>query len=235
MVIKIRWNKVIAFSLLTFLLCFGVFLCINYAKTEAIATFPIKDRVIVIDAGHGGIDGGASANGSLEKNINLAVSKYLKSYLEQSGARVVMTRESDTALGGLENTTREKKRADLRERKNIVNNTTPDVFVSIHQNFFGESKYKGAQVFYETNNINSFKLAQIVQESIINNVDKSNTRTAVEISKTKVLFQDLKVPAILVECGFLSNKEEAELLKTKEYQQKMAYGIYLGIAQYFCQ
>ena len=235
MVIKVKWNRIVAFCLVLFGLALLVHFFSERVKTETIATFPIKDRVIVVDAGHGGIDGGAGANGSLEKNINLSIAKYLKSYLTQSGATVIMTRESDTTLGENEGTVKNKKRADLKERKNIVNNTAPDVFVSVHQNFFGESKYKGAQTFYETNNANSFKLAQIVQESLINNVDKSNTRMAAEIDKSKILFQDLKVPSILVECGFLSNKEEAELLKTKEYQQKVAYAIYLGIAQYFCQ
>ena len=235
MVIKISLKKTVIFFLcFCVALTFTVKLC-GYAKKETIATFPIKDRTVVIDAGHGGIDGGASANGSLEKNINLSIAKYLKSYLEQSGAKVVMTRETDKTLGENETTVKGKKRADLKERKRMVNDTAPDVFVSIHQNFFEESKYKGAQVFYETNNINSFKLAGIVQESLKNNLDKSNERQCAEIAKGKILFRDLKVPSILVECGFLSNREEAELLKTKEYQQKVAYAIFLGISQYFCQ
>ncbi len=235
MVIKINWKKIFAFF------CVGVFaisfLCIliNSKKAETIAAFPIKGKIIVVDAGHGGIDGGTSGYGGLEKNINLAISKYLKSYLEQSGAKVIMTRESDISLGERENTIREKKRTDIKERKSIVDNISPDIFVSIHQNFFSESKYKGAQTFYESNNINSFKLAGIVQEALRNNLDKKNNRNIAEVSNSKALFRDLKVPAILIECGFLSNKEEAELLKSKEYQQKLAHAIYIGISQYFCQ
>ncbi len=235
MVIKINRNKLLLFLVITVAGIWTFCGAAHRLKAETTATFPLENRVIVIDAGHGGIDGGAAGGGSLEKNINLSIAKYLKSYLKQSGAEVIMTRESDTTLAENEGTTKEKKRADLRERKNIVNNAAPDIFISIHQNFFGESKYKGAQTFYETNNINSAKLAKIVQESIINNIDKTNTRQPMEIPKSKILFRDLKVPAILVECGFLSNKEEAAMLKTKEYQQKMAYAIYIGISQYFCQ
>lgn len=232
MIITLKSGKIL---LLFFVIALFFLLFLLPQRTGVVSTFPIKDRTIVIDAGHGGMDGGATSGDTLEKNINLSIAKYLESYLKQSGANVVMTRESDMELGENKEGVKNKKREDLKERKSIVNKTAPDVFVSIHQNFFGESKYKGAQVFYETNNINSIKLAQIVQNSMISNLDKSNTRQVAKIPDNKILFQDLKVPAILVECGFLSNKEEAELLKTKEYQQKVAYSIYVGISQYFCQ
>ncbi len=204
-------------------------------KKEVINNLPISGKVIVVDAGHGGFDGGAvSKDGISEKNITLSISKYLKKYLEQSGAKVIMTRSSDTALNSDDSVKiRQKKRSDLLKRREIANTSGGDAFISIHINFFSESKYKGAQVFYESKNPDSMKLAASVQEKMIDVLEKENKRTIAKIADNKILYQDLKVPSILAECGFLSNPDEAMLLNTEEYREKVAYSIYLGILEYF--
>ncbi len=204
-------------------------------KTETVKNLPVSEKVLVLDAGHGGMDGGANLkDGTMEKNINLSITKYLKEYLEQSGAKVIMTREKDISLHeNITDTIKNKKRADLLKRREIANTSGADAFISIHINYFEQEKYKGAQVFYETKNSQSIDLAKSIQDSMVNLLDKNNKRTIAKIADNKILYNDLKIPSVLVECGFLSNNDEAKLLKTKEYQQKVAYSIYLGIMDYF--
>ncbi len=235
MVIHISNKKLIILILSVLAVCF---LCVGGSelmKKEVLARFPVCDKTIIIDAGHGGLDGGAvSEDGVSEKEINLSIAKYLESYLNQSGARVIMTRSTDKSLHKNENATvNEKKKSDLLVRKTKVNESGADLFISIHQNYFTQSQYKGAQVFYDGKSPMSQKCALIIQNSIKDNADSDNLRVPMQIDKSKMLFSDLKVPAVLVECGFLSNQEEAAKLKTKEYQQKIAFSIYLGIIQYF--
>jgi N-acetylmuramoyl-L-alanine amidase len=222
----------ILFSLCICILCVGGS---KLSKREVLARFPVCDKTIIIDAGHGGIDGGAvSKDGVSEKEINLSIAKYLESYLKQSGAKGLMTRSTDKSLHKDEGATvNEKKKSDLLTRKTKVNESGADLFISIHQNYFTQDKYKGAQVFYDSKSPLSQKCALIIQNSIKDNADADNLRVPMQIDKSKMLFSDLKIPAVLVECGFLSNPEEAAKLKTKEYQQKIAFSIYLGIIQYF--
>ena len=213
-------------------------LCIagaNYIKTDVLARFPVCEKTIIIDAGHGGVDGGAvSKEGVSEKDINLSIAKYLESYLTQSGAKVIMTRTKDESIHSKNaKTINEKKKSDLLNRKDKVNSSGADLFISIHQNYFTESKYSGAQVFYEPKSPQSKTCALIIQNSLKDNADNSNLRLPMQIDSSKMLFKDLKTPAVLVECGFLSNPEEASMLSSKEYQQKLAFSIYLGIIQYF--
>lgn len=235
MVIHLSNKKLVALLTSAFVVCV---LCASggkLIKKQVLARFPVCDKTIIIDAGHGGLDGGAvSKDGASEKEINLSIAKYLESYLKQSGAKVLMTRSTDKSLHKDENATvNEKKKSDLLTRKAKVNESGADLFISIHQNFFTQEKYKGAQVFYDAKSPLSQKCALIVQNSIKDNADADNLRVPMQIDKSKMLFSDLKIPAVLVECGFLSNHEEAEKLKTKEYQQKIAFSIYLGIIQYF--
>ena len=216
----------------------AVCLCVfgaGHLKQDVLARFPVCEKTIVIDAGHGGIDGGAvSKEGTSEKDINLSIAKYLESYLTQSGAKVIMTRTGDVSLHGRNaETVNEKKKSDLLKRKEKVNSSGADLFISIHQNYFTESKYKGAQTFYEPKSPHSKAAALIIQNSLKDNADNSNLRLPMQIDSSKMLFSDLKVPAVLVECGFLSNPEEARLLSEEDYHQKLAFSIYLGIIQYF--
>lgn len=200
------------------------------AKTyldETVETFsmPIANKNIVIDAGHGEWDPGKVAkDGTLEKDINLQISKYLQGYLEQSGGFVLTTRINDTALS-------DKKREDLKERKNIANNENVDLLVSIHQNSFPKENVKGAQVFYYDGSEESKKLAECVQNRL-KEIDKNNERVAKE-NKDYYLLKETTMPSIIVECGFLSNEEENNKLKDEEYQKKVAWAIYLGVLDYY--
>ena len=195
--------------------------------TETVETFsmPIASKNIVIDAGHGDWDPGKVAkDGTLEKDINLQISKYLQGYLEQSGGFVLTTRTDDTALSN-------KKREDLKERKNIANDEEVDLLVSIHQNSFPKENVKGAQMFYYEGSEESKKLAECVQNRL-KEIDSTNNRVAKE-NKDYYLLKQTTMPAIIVECGFLSNTEENNNLKNEEYQKKIAWAIYLGILDYY--
>lgn len=193
--------------------------------------------VIVIDPGHGGIDGGAeSDNGFTEKNINLAISKQLEALAKADGWNVVMTRTEDISLGQDEKgTIRTKKTKDLLERKRIISEIKPIATVSIHLNSFKEDRsVHGAQVFYpsgsESNSVisESKRLAEIVQESVSKGIDDGTNRTALS-KKGVLILKNPVAPIIIVECGFLSNSAEAKLLNSEEYQEKLARYIYEGI------
>lgn len=208
----------------------------NAMNSENVAvTLPVNDRIIVIDAGHGGIDGGAvSETGLVEKDINLKIAKYLEGYLKDAGAKVVMTRNDDRGLYSEENATvKNKKRQDLLKRREIANSSGADMMISLHLNKFEQSQYKGAQVFYETNFADSKKLATAIQKSLKENLDKSNTRMEMKIDSSKLQFQKLSIPSVIVECGFLSNQEESIKLSTDEYQRKVALSIYLGVINFY--
>ncbi len=192
--------------------------------------------VIIVDAGHGGFDGGASTDdGVPEKGINLNIALFLKEYLNFFGFQVVMTRDSDisTEDEGL-NTIRSKKTSDLHNRMALMEKTENAVFVSIHQNHFSQSKYSGAQVFYSKNfSEESAGLAQSIQESIVYFVQPQNTRQIKPCGTSVYLIYNAVKPAVLVECGFLSNLEEAEKLKIEDYQKKIAFSIAAGILNYY--
>ena len=188
--------------------------------------FPMMDATIILDAGHGGWDPGKTGmTGANEKELNLAVAEKLADYLEQGGAEVILTRNSDDALGS-------GKKADMAERRKIANESGGDILISIHQNAFPSAKAKGAQVFYHKNSENGKVLAESVQESLRGRVDSSNQRMAKENSDYYIL-RTTEVPAVIVECGFLSNREEEKLLNDAGYQEKLAWAIYCGILDYF--
>lgn len=195
----------------------------------------IGNRVIIIDAGHGGIDGGAvGKSGTIEKNINLDISKKLKSYIESGGDTCIMIREVDEGLYGEYGTIRNKKNEDLRNRKDIIKEYRADMFISIHLNSFPQSQYYGAQVFYPEDNEDSKILAKKVQEELILVLNRGNKRVEKQ-SDSYYLLKDNPVPSILIECGFLSNPEEERLLKDSEYQNKIAWAAYKGIMRYFTE
>lgn len=204
-------------------------------------TIPVKanvnmdeQKVILIDPGHGGFDGGAqSKGGTIEKGINLEISQKLKINLESKGYKVVVTREGDDGLYSKGTTIREKKREDLKKRCEMKKETNCDIFISIHQNMFAQSKCYGAQVWYGSND-KSTLLAKNIQDSLKENVDNNNNRLAKAAGESYLILRD-KYPgaSVLVECGFLSNPEEEAKLKTDEYQNKLAEGLSLGIDRYF--
>lgn len=200
--------------------------------TEGISAYaPENGKItVVIDSGHGGNDPGkVGIHGEKEKDINLAIAKKLQRNLEHQGFHVMMTRTDDNGLysEGSEN----KKREDMKRRIEMMNTSGAVLAVSIHQNSFTDSRYKGAQTFYYKTSEKSRGLAQYIQESLIENADGENTRQAKENDSYYILKKS-EIPAVIVECGFLSNEEEAAKLCDENYQEKLAWAIHIGIVQW---
>lgn len=196
-------------------------------------TLPTTTKAIVIDPGHGGFDPGKLGNrGKDEKDINLAISLYLREYLEQSGSIVIMTREEDVDLYVDDSTGRRMKTIDLMNRKDIVTKNEPHALICIHVNSFPQSKYYGAQTFYSKDNEKSKQLAIIIQEELIRVLDSNNKRTVLEDNDVYMI-KGLDIPVVLIECGFLSNPREEQKLNNPNYQQKVAWSIYVGLQRYF--
>lgn len=200
----------------------------------------LSGEVLLIDAGHGGIDGGAeSGRGVCEKSINLAIAREVKTLARQAGWQVVMTRETDDGLyeedGG---TIRSKKTQDLKARRELIQNAQPEAAVSIHLNSFREDpSVKGAQVFYPDSGgekkvlAESKRLAECLQKKISSVAEGKKSRTA--LAKSDVfLFREVTCPISIIECGFLSNPEEAELLQSSEYQRRIAEAVFEGIMEF---
>lgn len=191
-------------------------------------------KTILIDPGHGGIDGGAQAkDGTCEKDINLSISLKLKKYLESKKYKVIMTRQEDKGLYTESGKIRKKKLEDLENRCKIKLNSNCDLFVSIHLNMFPQSQYYGAQVWYGDNK-ESERLAGIIQRNIINDLDKNNKRKEKPAKNAyKILRYGKDIPSVIVECGFLSNDAERQKLKDVNYQQKIAESIGKSIEEFF--
>ena len=208
---------------------------VNFSKYEQTLAVPPSGKCVVLDAGHGAPDGGAvGISGVLEKDINLKICQKLQRLLEQSGTFVIITRSDDNNIAPDEKgKIRDIKRADLKARRDFKNTPNADIFISVHMNKFPEGKYRGAQVFYAKNPNESKILGEFLQKSFIENLDKSNTRTAKAADNSIYILTDSKIPSVIAECGFLSNPEEEALLKTDEYQEKIAWARYLGISDYF--
>lgn len=188
-----------------------------------------KENVIVLDPGHGGSDPGMiGIDGLEEKNINLSVTLLLKEKLEEKGYTVVLTREEDKGL--YDESAQNKKAQDLQRRIALIDETAPALTVSIHQNSYPQEEIKGAQVFYYTHSGEGKKAAEIMQESLLV-LDDTNHRKA-KANDTYYLLKRTESPTIIVECGFLTNTEEAGLLKQEEYQKKVAEAIVAGIKAY---
>lgn len=186
-------------------------------------------RTVILDPGHGGEDGGAvSAGGVLESGLNLEISLRLRDLLRFLGVPVVMTRQTNISIYSPQaETVSEKKVSDLKNRVRFVNETPNGILVSIHQNMFPESKYYGAQVFY-AQTAGSQALAEEIQAFVGAELDPSNHRQA-KPCLTVYLMKNVHCPAVLVECGFLSNPEEERKLQTADYQRKLAAVIAVGL------
>lgn len=191
---------------------------------------PLSGRIIVLDPGHGGPDGGASGADVSEKEVTLAIAKDLRNYLQESGALVLMTRDSDRDLAD-EGYMGSRKTQDLVRRANFIEKSGADCFVSIHLNAIPSERWRGAQTFYYPKSDNNQKLAKFIQNSIKLQL-KNTDRYAKSIGHVYIL-KKVTPPSALVEVGFLSNPDERELLKTRDYQKKIAVSIYEGIMRYF--
>ena len=224
-----KQNKVIIVLMSIFMI-----LILNLIVHQVLATKANRNEsekiVIVIDPGHGGFDPGKiGVNDCLEKDINLSISKNIKNFLEQQNIEVILTRETDIGLYN-ENDSN-KKRADLYNRVKIIKESNAKLVLSIHQNSFTEEKYKGAQVFYYDDSNESKSLADNIQSELIRFADDSNKRV-IKPNDSYYLLKQTPCPAVIVECGFLSNYEEAELLLTESYQNDIAWSIYMGVMKY---
>lgn len=192
-----------------------------------------KKYIVCVDPGHGGTDPGkVGINGQLEKDINLAIAKKLKIYLEASDVTVVLTRDKD--MGLYSSGDAHKKMADMRKRCQLIEEVKPDLVISIHQNSYHEEAIRGGQVFYYKTSVRGKKLAQILQERFDYVLGDANKRQA-KANDNYYLLLHVKEPIIIAECGFLSNWEEAEKLETKEYQDRLAWTLHMGIMEYLNQ
>ena len=193
-----------------------------------------SNPTVIIDAGHGGEDGGAVAfDGTAEKYINLSIAKKLEALLQFYGFRVIMTRTEDIMVCDSDAVTiRQKKVSDIHNRFAIIEKNPNAVFVSVHQNKFDDSAQWGTQVFYSGNNPKSKELAQSIQTSIVTTLQQNNKRIVKKTGTEIYLLYHAQSPAVLVECGFISNYNDLQLMKNDEYQSKIAMLIADGIIQY---
>ncbi len=189
-----------------------------------------KDISVVIDSGHGGNDPGKiAADGTLEKDINLAIALKLQQYLEAADITVIMTRTTDEGL--YDPAASNKKVQDMKNRVALMEESDADLVVSIHQNSYSDSSIHGAQVFYYTTSTASKALAEQLQRILISDLDSDNHRQA-KANDSYYLLKKTTCPIVIVECGFLSNPNEAALLKSASYQDQLAWVLHLGILQY---
>ena len=179
------------------------------------------------------MSGAESSDGTTEAQLNLKIALKLQNLLEQSGSTVVLTRSDENSIYDLDKKTlRQKKVSDIRNRVKIGNESSADIFVSIHLNKIPQEQYWGWQCFYKKNDDSSKKLAKSIQGNLNESIQKENKREAMQLD-TVYIMKHVEIPISIVECGFLSNKEEEQQLLNDEYQNKLAWGIYNGITDYF--
>lgn len=206
-------------------------ICIMTDVPEVVQTGNNTEEItIIVDCGHGGIDPGkVGINGSYEKDINLSIGLFLREALEKKKCQVIMTRESDSGLYQESDTN--KKNSDLRKRVEMMNQENVDLIISIHQNSFSGESSRGAQVFYQTGSQSGEALAKTLQAQLISSLDTKNHRQA-KANSDYYLLKNTKKTAVIVECGFLSNSEEAQKLCDESYQRQVAWAIAQGTMQY---
>ena len=203
--------------------------------TSPVSATPVLQSRIIIDPGHGGFDGGAgAADGTLEKDVNLEISLKLRDILKVSGFDAVMTRTDDT---GTEDDSNEsisvRKRSDLKNRLKLMSENGDAIYVSIHLNKFTTSAASGTQVFYTPNFDSARLLGECIQKSVVENLQPENRRVIKRGTDSTYLLKNAKIPAVIVECGFLSNNRDLENLKDPAYQSKLALCIAAGIMEYY--
>lgn len=193
-----------------------------------------QEITVILDAGHGGEDGGAVGNGSTyEKDLNLAITLKIGELLEDNGINVVYTRTEDILLYDRNvDYTNRKKALDLAARVKIAEETPNSIFISIHMNSFPKTQYKGLQVYYSKNHPKSKELALAIQSGVKSDLQPDNTRKITEATSRIFLLDRIERPAVLIECGFLSNYEECRLLSTEIYQNQLAEIISEEIEKY---
>jgi N-acetylmuramoyl-L-alanine amidase len=224
---------------LIFILFAIVFSIFSYSlnlsqETQIVSSVPVSNHTIILDAGHGMPDGGAVGNdGTIESELNLDIVLKLQELLEASNCTVILTRSDENGIYNTDKETiRQKKVSDMENRVDIANNSNAEIFVSIHMNKLEQSKYSGWQTFFKNDDKTSKKIAENIQTSLNYFIKKENTRTIQSISGI-YLTKNVQIPLVLIECGFLSNSDEEKLLQTEDYQNELAWSIYIGIMDYF--
>jgi len=193
-------------------------------------------NVVIIDAGHGGLDGGAVAeDGTVEKGINLNIAKKLSSILDFYGYDTIMTRTEDVGTDSTDSDViAQRKKSDLRNRLALMEKYPNAIYISVHLNKFTTSAASGTQVFYSKNFEESAVLGQSIQDSVVKLLQPQNDRVIKQGTDSTFLLHNAKIPAIIIECGFLSNKNELIKLKNEEYQSQMAFAVAGGVIEYYC-
>jgi N-acetylmuramoyl-L-alanine amidase len=193
---------------------------------------PLTGKVILLDPGHGGPDGGAGDESALEKEIALDVTLKVRDYLQEQGALVIMTREEDRDLAseGTRGYSR-RKVEDLKKRLELINTSGAEFYTSIHLNAIPSSRWSGAQTFYASHNKENARAAKFIQDELRRNLENTNRRA--KVLNNVYILKNAKIPGALVEVGFLSNPAERANLKNNQYQDKVAASIYLGILRHF--
>ena len=224
--------RVFVFGIFTFVL--GIAFISDQKESVPTVSLPVSGKTIVIDAGHGKPDEGAeSRSGTTEAETNLKIALKLQNLLEQSGCSVILTRSDENGIYDIDSKTlRQKKISDIHNRVKIGNESSANAFVSIHLNKIPQQQYDGWQTFYNTQNSEGQKLAVSIQKNLNDAIQRENNRVAKSIENIYIV-KHVEIPTTIVECGFLSNPEEEKLLLEDEYQNKLAWGIYNGIIDYF--
>lgn len=219
----IKIKRLIKLTLL--LLLFLIIIISIFNVNASNLTFPLLGKTIYLDAGHGGVDNGATVNNVHEKDLNLQIVYKLKETLTSAGATVLLTRKDDNDISSPNALYR--KKSDFDNRIKLINNSNADLYISIHQNIYQNKKYSGPQVFYVKDNQ---KLAEIIQNTLNKYL---NTKRKVKTINNTYMYKLLKKKGILIECGFISNDNERYKLKTEEYQLKLSKIITEGIITYY--
>ena len=238
-----KWTRRVKFFTALAALAVAMFIAVSLvsgllqmsrANFIRVSSFAGHMPVIIIDPGHGGVDGGAvGAQGILEKDINLEISFILRDLFVLNGFEVVMTREEDISIHDPDaRTIRQKKRSDLHNRLALTERYSENIFISIHQNKFGDPAQRGTQVFYGPNHPGSELLALTLQRNVTTMMQPENRREHKRGNDNLFLIYNARSPAVLVECGFLSNPEDTRNLSDPEYQARFAFAIFVSVVEY---
>lgn len=237
---KLNFRKKDIYFFIIALICLTAFFILMFKAFKKVDSIATNNSIsstptIIIDAGHGGEDGGATGiNGTFEKDINLKIAQNLESMLLISGFKTIMTRDDDYDISNSGLTTvRERKVSDLNNRLKLIESTPDCIFISIHQNKFSQSQYWGSQVFYSKNDDSSKILASNIREAIVSFLQPDNKREIKPADKNIYILYNSTRPAVLVECGFLSNATEEQKLNSEKYQKEMSFSIYSGFMNYW--
>lgn len=234
MLFVLKKKKIVISVILAVVLVFSLGIVREKISKTSETFLPTEGKTVIIDAGHGAPDGGAVGDtGVLEKDLNLSVAKILQKFFESNGTNVLLTRSDDNGIYDVSGSIKNKKVSDIKNREEFINSSDADLFVSIHMNKFPQKIYSGPQVFYSANNEQSELLAKCIQTSMISALNPENKREIKKADGSIYLLKKVHLPAVLVECGFLSNSNEEKMLIDKKYQRQLAWSIYCGIIEYF--